>query len=100
MVHFWTMNGSCTFHPNLVIPGRILTVSSTDDGSQLIVLFEKTYGIHETYNIGWMVYSVDGLGTTCPIFKINRRGHLPVEAKDSVHWCGFSTDTMHSGEKV
>ena len=88
-IHFWSLLGGCTFHRNLVIPGKIITIASDDNGEKLMVIFEKTLGIGSNYNLGYQVYLLDD-----GIFNLERSGHLPLESGDSLHWAGFSTDSV------
>ena len=88
-VHFWSLLGGCTFHRNLVIPGKIITLATDDDGDKILVVFEKTLGIGSTYNLGFQVYL-----RADDVFNLERTGHLPLESGDSLHWAGFSTDSV------
>jgi len=92
-LHFWSLFGSCSFHPNISIPGKPICLTTTSDGERLLIVYEKTLGIDSVYNLGYMI--LEKKDTAIPVFSILIDSHLPLSENDSVNWIGFSIDTNH-----
>ena len=92
-LHFWSLFGSCSFHPNISLPGKPVSLATTTDGERLLVVYEKTLGIDSVYNLGYLI--LEKKDSIIPVFSVLIDSHLPLSENDSVNWIGFSIDTNH-----
>ena len=106
LLRFWSIYGNCSYHGSIFLPGRPVTVTTTSKGDKLLVIYEKSLGVEDSYNLEVAVYErtlFPGSRSNSKFtnFKLSGKSQVPLAGTDlhkqtvpdCVSWAGFSTDT-------